>query len=56
MIIASIIQDDHDLRVFRVCSLWFSNSHDDNITSILKVLILIYNTVLIAYIPHDVEL
>ena len=54
MIMASIIQDDHDLRVFRVCSLWFSNSHDDNITSILKVLISL--TVLTAYIPHDVEL
>ena len=31
------MQDEHDLRVFRLCALWFANASDAQVNTIIKV-------------------
>ena len=31
------MQDEHDLRVFRLCALWFANASDAKINTIITV-------------------
>ena len=31
------MQDEHDLRVFRLCALWFANASDTKVNNIIRV-------------------
>ena len=31
------MQDEHDLRVFRLCALWFANASDTKVNNIITV-------------------
>ena len=32
-----LMQDEHDLRVFRLCALWFANASDTKVNNIITV-------------------